>query len=261
MFLVDEFKIFIKKILYWILSLFGFSFLFLIFGIGEVNVFGRTFDFIVPSKISFSVEAFNIIQKGLLPSGIQLVVTNPMSAFVAQVLLSIVLSFLVTLPFLLYGIISYIHPALTYPERRAVILSLAPFLLLFLSGCAFSYFFLVPATFEVLYPYAVAIDAAPFFSVDEFIYYVSGLIFVVGVMFLLPIFMIVLSFLKIINPVFWKNQWRIAILLFLILCAIITPDGTGVTMILLFLPLMVLYFAGYYFANRIKWDQSEVLFD
>jgi sec-independent protein translocase protein TatC len=88
-------------------------------------------------------------------------------------------------------------------------------------------------------------------SVDEFIYYVIGLTSAVGVMFLMPLFMIMLSATGIIEPNFWAKKWQVACLTFLIASALITPDGTGITMMLLFAPLAVLYAGGYYFSRKI----------
>ena len=204
----------------------------------------------LPTQDSFSVQVFNKIRYDLLPPGVQLIVTNPMSAFVSQILLSILLGFLLTFPFFIYKIILYIQPALLPHEKKAVLWSLLPLVSLFFAGCAFSYFFLIPVTFKVLYPYAVSINAITFFSIDEFIYYVSGLMVAVGMMFLLPLFMVLLSFMGIIKADFWRKNWRYSCLFFLISSAIITPDGTGVTMMMLFLPLATLYFMGYVFANK-----------
>ena len=233
---LEEFKIFIKNILHWIYSLISFSFFFFLF----------------PTPKSFSVQVFNQIRQDLLPPGVQLVVTNPMSAFVLQILISILLSFLLNIPFLIYKIILYLRPALLPHEKKAVLWSLLPFVVLFFAGCLFSYFFLIPATFKILYPYATAMGILPFFSLDEFIYYVFSLMIGVGLMFLLPLFMILLSFMGIISPEFWKRKWRHALLFFLISSAIITPDGTGITMALLFVPLAALYFAGYFFADKLN---------
>jgi len=254
--LIEELKIFVKNILHWIYSFVFFSFFFFIFGLKKVVILGRNYFLPLPDENSFSALIFNKIRSDLLPPDVKLIVTNPMSAFVSQVSLSILLSFLFTFPLFIYKFITYLRPALLPHERKAVVLSLLPFILLFLGGCAFSYLFLIPATFEVLYPYATMIGAVPFFSIDEFINYVFILTIAVGIMFLLPLFMILLSFMGIIKPEFWRRKWRYALLFFLILSAIITPDGTGVTMILLFLPLAMLYFAGYYFANKFSSGQE-----
>lgn len=246
--LLHELKIFVKSILFWIWSFLGFSFFFFAFGLKKLVIFGNNYFLPLPASNSFSAQFFNKIREDLLPSGVQLITTNPMSAFISQIWSSLLLSFLVTTPILIYQVIMYLQPALLPREKKAVLLSILPLVLLFLSGSLFSYFLLIPATFRVLYPYAANIGAVQFFSIDEFVYYVFGLTISVGTMFLLPIFMVLLSFMGIIEASFWKRQWRYAGLMFLILSAIITPDGTGVTMAILFFPLMGLYFVGYSFA-------------
>ncbi len=248
--LIEELKIFVKNILHWIYYFVGFSFFFFLFGLKKVAIFGKNYFLPLPTENSFSVQVFNKIRHDLLPPGVQLVVTNPISAFVSQILVSILLGFLFTLPFFIYKFILYLQPALLPHEKKAVLWSLLPFVFLFFSGSMFSYFFLIPATFKVLYPYATIIGAVPFFSIDEFVYYVFSLMIAVGMMFLLPLFMILLSFVGIIKADFWRRNWRYALLFFLILSAIITPDGTGITMVMLFLPLVALYFAGYVFSSK-----------
>lgn len=256
--LLQELKIFVKNILHWIYAFAGFSFFFFVFGLEDLVILGRTYIVPLPTQNSFSIQVFNIVKEDLLPSGVQLVVTNPMSAFVSQVSLSLLLGFVATLPFFIYKIILYIQPALLPQERRAVLWSLLPFVFLFISGAIFSYYFLIPATFKTLYPYATLIGAVPLFSIDEFIYYVCGLMVAVGLMFLLPLFMILLSIMGIVEPSFWKEKWRYAILFFLILSAIITPDGTGITMIMLFFPLAMLYFLGFVVAGRLGRQEQEI---
>ncbi len=238
--------------MYWILSFIGFSFFFFAFGLKKVVIFGENYFLPLPTENSFSVQVFKKVSRDLLPSDVQLVATNPMSAFISQILLSLLLSFLLTVPFFLYKIIMYLRPALLLNERKAVVWSLLPFAFLFFSGAAFSYFFLIPTTFKLLYPYAAIIGAIPFFSIDEFIYYVFGLTIATGTMFLLPLFMALLSLLRIIPAEVWLRNWRYACFFFLVLAAVITPDGTGVTMILLFIPLALLYFTGYFFAAKLS---------
>ncbi len=250
--LLAELKTFLKHILHWIYCLVGFSVFFFSFGLHDVALFGKSYFLPLPSTNSFSVQVFNRIRHDLLPPDVPLIVTNPMSAFLAQLMLSVLLAFLLTIPLLLYRIILYLRPALLPHENKAVLWSLLPFTFLFLSGSAFSYFFLTPATFKVLYPYATTIGVVPFFSLNEFISYVFSLAVSTGIMFLLPLFMALLSLLGIVQPEFWKDRWRQALLFFLILSAVVTPDGTGVTMAILFLPLTLLYVVGYIFANKLS---------
>ena len=253
---LKELKVFIKNILFWIFSFIGFSFFFFLFSFKKVAILGKEYFLLLPTGNSFSAQIFSKIRHDLLPPGVQLITTNPMSAFVSQILLSMLLSFLLTIPLFIYKIIMYLRPALLPHEKKAVLWSLFPIAFLFFSGLAFAYFFLIPATFKVLYPYATGIGAVPLFSIDEFIRYVFGLMIAVGMIFLLPLFMILLSFIGIIKADLWKKNWRYACLFFLIFSAIITPDGTGITMMMLFLPLAGLYFTGYIFAN--KFDRHTI---
>lgn len=249
---LEELEIFIHSVLHWVYCFLGFSFFFFVFGLKEIVVFGKTYFVPLPTANSFSVQIFNVIRHNVLPSNVQLIATNPMNAFASQVLFSLLLGLFITAPLLVYKIVVYLYPALLPREKRLVVWSLIPLILLFFSGSLFSYFFLIPTTFTVLYPFATVMGAASFFSLNEFIYYVFGLIVGVGMVFLLPLLMILLSYLRIIDAEFWRSTWRHALLFFLILSAIITPDGTGVTMTMLFLPLVALYFGGYFFASRLS---------
>jgi sec-independent protein translocase protein TatC len=250
--ILEELKKFIKNILYWVYSFLGFSILFFSFGLKNVVLFGRNFILPLPTENSFSVIIFNKIQTDLLPSGVHLIVTNPLSGFVSQVLLSLLLALIITFPFLLYRIIRYLSPALFEHEKKAILKAILPSSFLFFIGCAFAYYFVIPMTFKILFPYATIIGATPFFSVDEFTSSIVSLMFAVGIMFLLPLFMILLSFLGIVDGAFWQSKWRYMILFFTIFSAIITPDGTGVTMIMLLVPMVLLYSVGCIFTNKFK---------
>ena len=239
-----EFKEFIKSILSWVCLLLGFSFFFFIFGLKEIEILGKNIFLPLPTLYSFSSQIFKKIQQDLLPSNVQLIVTNPLSAFLAQVLISLLMAFIITSPFFLYKTMKYLLPALFEKEKKAVMRILFPSFLLFFLGCLFAYFLLIPSTFKALYPFATIIGAIPFFSVNEFISLVFGMIVVSGIIFLLPVFMKLSNSLGIVSPDFWKNNWRYALLIFLIFSAIITPDGTGITMLMLSAPLTGLYFVG-----------------
>jgi len=225
---LQELKNFIKSILNYIYCLVGFSFLFFLF----------------PFNKPFSLSFFDIIKKDLLPNGVQLIVTNPMSAFLSQMIISIALALIVISPFIIYGVIKYLSPALYKKEKNTLLKIIIPSTFLFVAGCVFSYFFIIPSTFKILYSFTTTLEVLPFFEAREFVYSVMGLILAVGVMFLLPIFMGILSWVGLINYNFWKNNWRYAFLVFIIFSAIITPDGTGITMTILTIPLVGLYGVG-----------------
>ena len=249
--LLHELKIFIKNIAPWFYSLIGFSIFFSLFGLHKVVIYGRVFTLPVFSDDSFSIQVFKVIERDFVPPGVQLIVTNPWSGFIAQLEIVIILAFIITLPLLLYKIIRYSSPALFEHEKRAILKSIILFTALFMLGCSFAYYFMVPLTFKFMYPFASALGVLTFFSLEAFMAWVISILITTGITFLLPIFMIVLSYLGIVSSDFWRKKWRFAFLCLLIFSAIITPDQTGVTMILLFAPLAILYMGGSLLARRV----------
>ena len=108
----------------------------------------------------------------------------------------------------------------------------------------FAYAFVIPPTFKALYAYTAVTGVTSLFSMETFVSSVVTFMMITGVLFLLPVFMILLSFLGIIPPPFWWEHWRYAQVAFLVFSAIITLDGSGVSMVLLSLPLSGLYAVG-----------------
>ncbi len=241
----EEIQVFGKTILKWIYSFVAFTIFVFAFGLKEIVFLERRFLIPFPSYESFAAIFFDKIGRDLLPESVNLIVISPLEAFWAQIGISLFLSFVITLPFLLYCLLKYLLPAFSRKEKTAAFKALIPSALLFLSGCLFSYYLLIPATIEILYLYVSNIGAASFFSVKEFVSLVLFLILGVGILFMLPVFMILLSSLGIVEASFWKDNWKYSLLIFLIFAAIITPDGSGITMMILSVPLTLLYVAGY----------------
>ena len=251
----QEFREFLKSITVWFCLLLVFAGFFFLFGIKEVDVLGKVYFLPLPTDPPFSVQLFEKMQQDLLPSGVQLIVTNPLSAFLSQIKISLSMAFFLSFPYFLFRIIGFFAPALYKKEKKAMLKLLFPSLILFAGGCSFAYFILIPPTFKILYSYTIAMGALPYFSVTEFVTLIFGFMMAVGIMFLLPIFMVLLTRMGIVENTFWKENWKYSFLFFLIFSAIITPDGTGITMIILSVPLSLLYFLGIGIGGRHKIDQ------
>lgn len=249
--LLQELKIFIKHIAHWLYALVGFSFLFYLFGLKKVAIYGKSFILPVPSDNSLPVQVFKMVKHDLLPEGVQLIVTNPWGGFIAQLQITFILAFIVTFPFLLYKIMRYISPALFAHEKKAMLKTVVMFTVLFMLGNLFAYYYMLPMTFKFMYPFAASLETITFFSLDAFMSWVIAILITTGVIFLLPVFMTVLSYLGLVSSDFWKEKWRFSFLCLLIFSAIITPDGTGISMILLFAPLAVLYMGGSMLAGKL----------
>ncbi len=208
--------------------------------------------FIIFFSTGISGKFFEIIHRDLLPKEMQLIVTNPLNALLIQIEISLFLAFIVSLPFLLYKVIAYISPALYKHEKKTIIKAVLPTALLFVLGALFAYFLLIPYTLRIMNLYVSSSGALSFFEINEFVSMVIALTLATGFMFLLPVFMKILNSLGIVDKPFWIKNFKYALIIFLIFSAIITPDGTGITMLMLSIPLTLLYFLGYLFSKNIN---------
>ena len=193
---------------------------------------------------TFATQIFLSAKSFLVPSNVPLVALGPVSVFMAPIVISFLISLLITFPYLLYSLGSYLRPALRPKERAAMYTFVIPSLILFYLGCAFGYFLLIPATFSILYSFAAPIGVTPFFSLDSFISSVFLLTVSVGFMFLLPMLMALLAKFSIMPYERWLKNWRGMLVIALIFSAVVTPDGSGITMVFLFVPLVLLYGVG-----------------
>jgi sec-independent protein translocase protein TatC len=119
-----------------------------------------------------------------------------------------------------------------------------PMSLLFIFGVVFSYLLVIPFTLNFLYKYGESIGAETFLTVNDFITFVLQFILGFGIAFQLPVLMYVLSLSGLTDSKFWQKNFRYAIIIITIFGAVITPDGSGVTMWFIALPMIALYALG-----------------
>lgn len=199
---------------------------------------------------SLATKFFLAAESFLIPAGVSIVALGPVSAFVAPIAMAFLLAFLITFPYVLYSFVCFITPAIQEGERRTLYAFLLPSLALFYLGCAFAYFLLIPETFSILYSFATPIGVTPLFSLDSFISSVFLLTTSVGLVFLFPVAMVMLTRLSVLPRGFWLKHWRSAVMCSVIFSAIITPDGSGVTMLFLLVPVALLYATGAFLSSR-----------
>ncbi len=222
------------------LVFFGLFFL----GPSERTIGNITVPFVSFSSVSFATNLFLFTRETLLPEGISVVALGPVSSFLAPIMMAFLTAILVVFPVGLLLFFQYLRPALKETERKTFFRFLFPSVFLFYCGCAVGFFIIIPQTFALLYSFSDPIGVAPFFALDDFVSSVFFLTISVGLAFLLPIGMAALSCSGVIPPEFWKRHFRGAVFVIVLFSAIVTPDGSGITMAFLALPLFGLYVIG-----------------
>ena len=185
-----------------------------------------------------------VLRTRMLPAGSTLAVTNPLDPFLNQATVATTFAIALMLPLLFWEFWHFISPGLTRAERAVVAIALIVSLALAALGAAFAYFVLIPLMFNELYAFLPP-GVVAYFSLSEVVSLVTSFMIGCALVFLLPLAMVVLSFVGLVPAAAWGKYARVAVLLVLIVSAIITPDGSGVGMILLSIPVCALYGAGY----------------
>lgn len=188
----------------------------------------------------------------LTPPGVELVVVSPTAAFAAQVQIAFWLALLISLPFLVWSMLQYLRPALDRAEQRWVSLTLLALVALCYLGVYFSYAIVSPYTIYILYTFVTPLAVTPLLGVSELIATFVALTLTTAIAFTIPVGMVLLTRLGVISAQWWRAHARYALIGFLVVSAIITPDGTGVSMLLLSAPVSVLYGLGLVVSARVE---------
>lgn len=232
---------------------------------------------------NIALQLTSFMKDTLLPSEVKFIQTAPGQVFFAQVYISLLIGLICSLPIVIREIFGFISPAFVQIKRKGesgddgddgdddvqnninnnlkqakkgharsssslskikIIKIALPVFLLFIFGVVFSYLLVIPFTLNFLYSYGESIGAETFLTVNDFITFVLQFVLGFGIAFQLPIIMYLLSLSGLTDSKFWQKNFRYAIIIITIFGAVITPDGSGVTMWFVALPMIALYAVG-----------------
>jgi sec-independent protein translocase protein TatC len=174
------------------------------------------------------------------PYAERLVVLGPTGSVVTFFRVALMLGGIFAFPMILYQILLFVLPGLHRNEKRILLLSLPPVMLLFMGGIAFAWFILVPPAIGFLAGFQTDIFR-PEWTADQYIGFITALLFWMGVAFEMPLMMFVLAILGFVRAGALIRHWRIAVVLSAVAAAVITPTVDPVNMSLVMGPLIGLY--------------------
>ncbi|MFB5615398.1 MAG: twin-arginine translocase subunit TatC [Candidatus Nitrosomaritimum yanchengensis] len=184
------------------------------------------------------------MKDNLVPEDVQLIQTAPGQAFFAQVYISALVGMVAGMPVIIKELVGFIKPALKENEINVSRSISLPAIGLFVSGCVFSYYLVIPYILDFLYRYGESAGLVTFLNVIDFVTFVLQFLLAFGLSFQLPLVMYAITASGMINSDFWRKNIRYAIVIIVIFGAVITPDGSGVTMWFIAGPMIGLYLAG-----------------
>ena len=171
--------------------------------------------------------------------GQNLLFTSPTTPVVVTFKLAFVVGFIMALPIIAFQAWSFFSPALYEHEKRLVIPAIGVGFLLFLAGIAMAYFFVLPLGLNFLLGFQ-AESLEPIITIDEYLKFATRLILAFGIIFEMPVVLVLLGLLGIVTPEGLRKYRRHAVVILAISAALLTPADIG-TMFMLFTPMILLY--------------------
>lgn len=165
---------------------------------------------------------------------------SPTEALSAYFKVATVSGLILSMPVLLWQVWIFVRPALTRREQAygMAFVSWASFL--FIGGLAFAYYFLLPASLRFLLGIGKEF-LVPLISVHQYVSFVVSLALMCGIIFELPVVLLLLSKVGIVSAPWLRQQRPLAILGMVIAAALITPTTDLVNLTLVTIPMIILY--------------------
>jgi len=190
--------------------------------------------------IAISNSFINKIQDDLVISGITITAITPLEYFYTQIKIGLVIALVICFPFILFHVLAFVKPGLQKRERIAILYILPSILLLFLVGILFCYLVFLPIAIKFFSGLALQGNVVNLWTIDRFFNFILVSCLAFGLVFQLPLLLLVLSKLNLISIDFLRKQRKYVYVLLFIIAAIITPPD-AFTLVLAVVPLIALY--------------------
>jgi sec-independent protein translocase protein TatC len=174
----------------------------------------------------------------------QLVFYGPTEALFASIKVSFLAAIIASLPIIFYQCWRFIAPALLPKEQRWGIPLFAIAGALFALGLIFCNLVILPLVIDFFVGFGMDHDVTPLLSVGTYIDFNVKFLLIFGFAFELPLVLTILARVGVVSAQILAKYRKYAIMAALILSAVVTPDATLFSMVLMAVPLMVLYEIG-----------------
>ena len=196
----------------------------------------------------FLVTRFDVLGLLIEPmrpliEGGKLAYLSPADPFIVTLKLTLTTGVLLASPVVIYQFWIFLSPALMPEEKRAIVPALYFGLLLFIAGMALAYFVALPVMFRFFAQFQQGsleqnITIGPYMAV------VTRTLLGFGLVFELPVVMLVLSAVGVLDTATMRKGRRWAIVIITIVASFITPGDVVILTLFLMVPLLLLYELG-----------------
>lgn len=216
---------------------------------------------------AFAQDLYQLLAMPLLatlPENSSMIATDVASPFFAPFKLTLVLSFFIAIPYVLFQVWGFVAPGLYRNEKRLVAPLLLSSTLLFYAGMAFAYFVVFPiafAFFTSVAPEGVTVST----DISSYLNFVLKLFFAFGVSFEIPIAIILMCWTGVTDAKSLRAKRPYVVVGAFVVGMLLTPPDI-ISQTLLAIPMWLLFevgviVGGFYAGKEPKEEESEEVTD
>lgn len=192
-----------------------------------------------------------------LPSDTRMIATGVVTPFFVPIKVTMLVAFVLALPYVLYQVWAFVAPGLYAHERRLALPLVTGSVLLFIVGMAFCYFFVFRMAFSFIASFAPkSVQLAP--DIEQYLSFVMMMFLAFGITFEVPIAVILLAKAGVVSVAKLREVRSYVIVGAFIVAAIVTPPDV-VSQVMLAIPICLLYEAGVFIAAAASKPESTAV--
>jgi sec-independent protein translocase protein TatC len=172
------------------------------------------------------------------------VTLNVQEAFMMYMKVALVGGLIIASPWVFYQMWLFVAAGLYPHERKYVYIYLPVSIGLFLGGAAFCFYVALPVVLDFLLGFNRMLGLTPQIRISEWVSFVITLPLMFGISFQLPVVMLFLERISILSVDVYRANRKLAILAISIIAMVLTPTADPGSMMLMFVPLVLLYEVG-----------------
>jgi sec-independent protein translocase protein TatC len=208
------------------------------------------------------IRYFNVLQLLLRPireafpdqPDFKLIYLSPADPFFITLKLSVVVGIILAFPIIVYHVWAFLAPALESHEKKAIVPALYLGLVLFCAGVALAYFVALPVSIVFFQTFEAGLMEAQY-EIGKTLALITKILIGFGIIFELPVVIMILSALGLVTPEFLKSKRRHAIVAITVAASFLTPGDVITLTVMLMVPLFFLYEFSI-FLSRLIWKRK-----
>ncbi len=208
-------------------------------------IFPNFFDSYAARLLKFLFQHFmpKAGEFGLLENP-KLIFTQPLEPVFAGMKVAAFLGLAAVSPVLAWQAYAFISPAFLKKDRTLLAYLSFGSLFFFAAGAVIAYLLLIPVTIDIFIKFGAAAGAVPMIAMGSFSNFLFWMIVVFSLPFELPLVIGMLARAGVVSAKQLRTSRKAAIMIILIFSALITPDPTPFSMLVLSACLILLYELG-----------------